>query len=292
MRAPLVLAALTLVFAACDAHHPASSTAAATAADYDVFADAVVTDGVVVTTQGFPDPAGALGAFQVLDPAKAPPVTGIGVGGFVVLDLGAGEGVVDGPGPDLLVVESDGTVLAAGFGFAEPGEVAVSDMPGGPFVSLGEVNGTGLFDLAGSGLRSARYVRVTDTGGAPPSGFDLNGVAAVNAEGAGFRLTPSTLTRGSRRPTVTGHVSAPAGFRLAAAEIVLATTVDEPAPPGPRPVFTTLAIEGDLRGNGGTVKFPADEVLAAAPDGEVVVGVRLTSTMGDELILFDTVDVR
>lgn len=145
-------------------------------------------------------------------------VLSLGCGGQITLYF-AGDGVVDGPGPDLLVFENPFTV---GDGtFAEPARVLVSDdgvdwrafacdpagddlLRGCAGVAQVRANtGNGLdptdpaeaggdaFDLAEVGLARARYVRLIDVGdeydpsgqwcGGRSGGFDLDALAAVHA---------------------------------------------------------------------------------------------------------------
>ena len=269
-----------------------SSSKKAVASNVDPFADIVIEDGVIDLGQGFTDPAGILGNLQVIDPTKTPPVTGLGVGGFAVVDMGEGEEIKNKQGADFLVIEADGSVLAAGFGFPEPLSVSVSASPTGPFVTLSTTNGSGFFDLQGSGVNTARYVRIQDAGGIPPSGADIQGVVAINHNGADFRLTPSTLKRSTGPSRITGHLQTPRDFDVATASIVLVTTLDESAPPPP-PYVSSLDIPGTLQGNGRVIKFDKAAVLDEAPNGDtIIVAVKLTSTSGEVLYLFDLVDVR
>ena len=143
-------------------------------------------------------------------------VLSLGCGGQITLRF-AGAGVVDGPGPDLLVFENpfvvgDGT-------FVEPARVLVSDdgvdwrafacdleaepLRGCAGVALVRANegnaidptdpaeaGGDAFDLAEVGLARARWVRLIDVGeeydpsglwcSGPSAGFDLDALAAVH----------------------------------------------------------------------------------------------------------------
>lgn len=78
------------------------------------------------------------------------------VGNGLVLDLGEGEEAFDGEGPDLVVIEM-GFDLG---GIPEPYRVYVAAAPDGPFVAIGDGSSKRGFDLAASGMKSARYVRV------------------------------------------------------------------------------------------------------------------------------------
>lgn len=300
---------------------PAPGKSAAASTGVDPFADTVTEDGVIDLGQGFPDPAGILGNLQVLDPAKTPPVTGLGIGGFAVVDMGEGEEIKNKKGFDFLVVEADGSLLGAGFGVPEPFTASVSNSPSGPFVDLGMANGNGFFELKGSGLSTARYVRLQDANGFPPSGADIQGVVAFNHNGANLRLTPSTIKRKPRPRYVTGHLQVPGGFDVASASIVLVAAIDQPSPTPP-PYISTLDIPGEIIGgdddddgdddgvaaakymgsaddddddgddDGITVRFDKAAFLDEAPDGDdIVVAVKLTSASGEVLYLFDLVDV-
>lgn len=177
----------------------------------DPFADRIVSyqpganagfgqGGLPKIVLGPPDGAGAnLGSLDVLS---------LGNGGVIVLALDD-IGIVDGPGPDLLVFENP-TV-----NFRETGWVAVSDdgvnwhewpcdptdgahdFPGCAGVKpvyANAVNGLDptdparaggdAFDLATIGVARARYVRIRDSGKntytGVSGGFDLDAIAVVN----------------------------------------------------------------------------------------------------------------
>lgn len=142
-------------------------------------------------------------------------VLSLGRGGEIVVGFG-GNAIVDGAGPDFLVFENAFYVGGDPMNvFAELAEVSVSadgeawvtfpcakdaEPPLGcagytpvnanadlgisafdPVAAGGEA-----FDLAEVGLAEARFVRITDlgtgSGAAPTGGFDLDGVAIVNAK--------------------------------------------------------------------------------------------------------------
>ncbi|MBI5498621.1 MAG: cell surface protein [Deltaproteobacteria bacterium] len=141
-------------------------------------------------------------------------VLSLGAGGTIVVALD-GEGIPDGPGPDLLVFEN--AFLAGGNPeqpYAEPAAVAVSDdgltwsefpcrseaypytgcagwhpvlaAPGNDIDPTDpDTAGGDAFDLADVGLARATFVRIRDLRlglPAPPSaGFDLDALAAVHA---------------------------------------------------------------------------------------------------------------
>lgn len=121
-------------------------------------------------------------------------VASLGCGGTIVLGF-SGEGIVDGPGPDLLVFENPFRVGDGSATFAEPGEVAASEDgetfvawpcdpmgdggppppgcagvtpvlagPNAPDVDPTNPDEAGgdAFDLADLGLSRAHYIRITD----------------------------------------------------------------------------------------------------------------------------------
>jgi carboxypeptidase D len=129
-----------------------------------------------------PDPNNAYGNETLtMSVLGAPDDAGcsLGVGGYVVVDLGPGFEVEDKEGPDLRVYEA--AVDAAGEGYS----VLVGSAYLGPWTSLGSAVGTAEFDLAGSGVASARYVRLVDDGdGAPDdplAGMDLDALEVLSS---------------------------------------------------------------------------------------------------------------
>jgi len=113
-------------------------------------------------------------------------ITALGlIGDHVVVDLGEGEEAFDKDGPDIVVMEYG---LAAG-GFPEPYRVYVGEAGDGPFIPIGDGAGARGFELAGSGLASARYVKVeslsshqnvTDGLGSPLyPGAEIDAIGAV-----------------------------------------------------------------------------------------------------------------
>lgn len=143
-------------------------------------------------------------------------VVSLGTGGEIVLSFEP-NALVDGPGVDLLVFENAFSRAGTDETFAEPGEVSVSDdgetwtafpctataAPWGACAGWHAVTqpGPGVspvdpaqaggdpYDLADIGITRARFVRIRDTGGqrctsssVSTNGFDLDAIAAVNAE--------------------------------------------------------------------------------------------------------------
>ncbi|MCA9782513.1 MAG: hypothetical protein KDC10_12955 [Calditrichaeota bacterium] len=129
--------------------------------DGDAFADAVVFNGVQPGNVGNAnmDPGQTLGApdgeFTSLGGAcAANPDSSI-----VVLDMGPdAESITDGPGMDFEVLE----IGQFNGGVAEPFEVYLSNQATGPWTYIGLGDGDSFFDLAGTGICSARYVRLVD----------------------------------------------------------------------------------------------------------------------------------
>lgn len=109
-------------------------------------------------------------------------VASLGVEGFLVLDTGAGNEVVDGPGVDLTITEA----LFPGDNLPEAYRVFVGDAYDQSTL-VGTGVGTQSFDLAGTGVASSRYVRVEDaTAGDPDdpfAGFDLDALTILNGAG-------------------------------------------------------------------------------------------------------------
>jgi hypothetical protein len=94
----------------------------------------------------------------------------LGRSGWIILDMQSD--IPDGPGNEITVHEGD----------IEPEGYAcyVATSMDGPWHLLGNGTGTASFDLAASGLTTARYIRITDDGDGPVSGdnagFDLDAV--------------------------------------------------------------------------------------------------------------------
>ncbi|MBE0638161.1 MAG: T9SS type A sorting domain-containing protein [Bacteroidales bacterium] len=120
---------------------------------------------------------------NMADPGKSWEVIGppdglyysLGKNGWMVFDMQ--ELVVDGEGDDIIVFEGDGSpevfVLYAG---------ATMD---GPWVFVGEGNGTSSFDFSGTALTEARYFKIVDDGDGSATvngaGFDLDAIQALSS---------------------------------------------------------------------------------------------------------------
>jgi predicted deacylase len=101
----------------------------------------------------------------------------LGVGGFVVLDLGETTPLAVAAGLGLEVFEANGNGL-------EGYDVWVTDdVFASPFVLLGHGQGTQVFDLTAVPLTAVRFVKIVDDGDGDPlaafPGFDLDAVQAV-----------------------------------------------------------------------------------------------------------------
>ena len=103
-----------------------------------------------------------------------------GTVGSLIFDMGSGTEIVDGAGKDFQVIVLSGTYT-----------VAVGNTPfASSFVAIpGTFSGTGAFDLAGTGLGSARYVQVT----ASPS-VSVDAVQSLNVFADEVRSDVGALT--------------------------------------------------------------------------------------------------
>ncbi|MEZ5198808.1 MAG: M14 family zinc carboxypeptidase [Bacteroidales bacterium] len=97
----------------------------------------------------------------------------IGKDGWCVLDMQ--YPVIDGPGIDFIVWEGDAT--PEGF------TCYAGETLDGPWMSLGAGSGTTEFDMAGSGVTEARFIKIVDDGdgnaNAADAGFDLDAIEAL-----------------------------------------------------------------------------------------------------------------
>jgi len=128
----------------------------------------------------------------VVDMKKIEPMS-LG-GGYVIVDMGANEVILDGEGDDLRVYEVDQVFY--GMDTPEKYEVFVSqDME--TWKSLGEGIGTAEFDLADSNLKWARYVKIEDretsiSGRSPGSDIDAIEALHFGEQPQGAVSVPST----------------------------------------------------------------------------------------------------
>lgn len=106
----------------------------------------------------------------------------------MIVDMGLGEEIMDGPGDDLKIYEAG----AGCGGINETYKVSVSNNPDGPWSPLApDGHGNTTFDLAGI-LGTARYVKIEDFGSINNSsatpGADIDAIQALN------QVTPPNST--------------------------------------------------------------------------------------------------
>ncbi|MGQ0553846.1 MAG: M14 family zinc carboxypeptidase [Planctomycetota bacterium] len=158
----------------------------------------------------------------------------IGPFGYIVLDVGAGHLITDGPGDDFIVTEA----VVPGDSVAERYSVWVGNAYD-QTAFLGWGIGTAAFDLADASVGSTRYVRILSSSdadiGQPLAGMELDGITVLNhAEGKFVVTGPGTggafgtpVLDGSGDLTPNG-----AGFTL---------NVSHVAPSAPGFLFVSLA---------------------------------------------------
>jgi predicted deacylase len=116
----------------------------------------------------------------------------LGFEGFIVLDLGEGNAIVDGPGDDFTITEA----LVAGDTTLESYTVYVGDaMNQSSLVGVGL--GTTSFDLADASVGSTRYVKILASTGqsssAPLCGLELDSLTVLSGFGGSFvNIGPGT----------------------------------------------------------------------------------------------------
>lgn len=109
----------------------------------------------------------------------------LGNKGFIVLDMGAGNDIADGPGNDFTVTEAlvPGDVLPERY-FVFAGDAYEQNVP------LGSAEGTASFDLATGGIGTARWLRIISgaqqAANDPLAGVELDGVTILHGIGGAF----------------------------------------------------------------------------------------------------------
>jgi hypothetical protein len=282
----------------------------------DPFADAVVSFR--------PGTHAGFGAEELPDIVLGPPRgSGLRQGSFDVVSLGD-DGVIvigfelpvicDGPGADFIVFENAFRAGSdSGPVFTDYGIVAVSqdgeqfvELPHDPTTFAGlagqtpvfshpdnmidpldpSVSGGDVFDLAGSGLGWAAYVRVTDPGAAiadagnlipraDNAGFDLDAIAALHACDPSSLSTPTpSPTSDPVSPTATDtptvDVASPTPTADTATPTLPAATATASAP-NASPTLTATApvgVPGDLDGDGAVTAADAALLIAELYDGD------------------------
>lgn len=116
----------------------------------------------------------------------------LGSDGFIVLDMGAGNAIVDGPGDDFIVTEA----LVAGDVELESYSVFVGDALAQTTL-VGTGLGTQSFDLADASVASTRYVKIVSSAGqpsaAPLCGLELDSLTVLSGFGGSFvKIDPGT----------------------------------------------------------------------------------------------------
>jgi len=153
--------------------------------DDRAYANSVVDSLIGGPENKYADPNDALGPVNMVEANSERSGTGGMVslgGGYIVLDMGPGEEILNEPGNDLRVYEVCKDYYY--YGNPEPYEVFVSD-DGANWESIGEGKGVAEFDIADTSPDRARYVKIVDTkkdtGGESP-GPDIDAVKALRFE--------------------------------------------------------------------------------------------------------------
>jgi RHS repeat-associated protein/CSLREA domain-containing protein len=165
----------------------------------DPYADCVV--DFLSNSGGYRDPS------KVLGPPSCPAWDFLslgGGGGYVIVDMGEGEEILDGPGADIKVYE-----VGSGCGGINEGYyVYVSNSSSGPWILLGTGSGNSTFDLA-TNLSQARYVKIVDQTGinsGSTGGADIDAIEALNYVSQIPTPTPTVTNYALRfQPDATSH---------------------------------------------------------------------------------------
>jgi hypothetical protein len=152
-----------------------------TTADADPYADAVADAIIKLSGNAHADPTQALGG-----PNGTVTEGYVSVGGpgyWLLVDMGEGEEIIDGPGDDFRVYEI-GAIFG---GVDEEYDVFGGNSSAGPWTYVGQGWTTSVFDLEGSGLSSARYILIDDlstrTSDGSCPGSDIDAIQALNMTG-------------------------------------------------------------------------------------------------------------
>ena len=109
-------------------------------------------------------------------------------GGMIVLDMGNSSLISNGADDDLIIYEN---------GNDEGYEVYVSDQWNGPWYSLGDGVGTTTFDLEGTGLDEARFVKIVDDDVSSIDGYPGADIDAIQGLSEQLHsITISNITSG------------------------------------------------------------------------------------------------
>lgn len=158
----------------------------------DPYADTVVDSFIKTSGSANGDPLQILG-----QPQHAAFFDFLSIGGpdyWIVLDMGQDEEIVDKPGDDLRIYEI-GSIYG---GVDEEYNVSVSNSPDGPWVYIGQGLTTSVFDLAGSGFSSVRYIRIDDisdrSNNTSYPGSDIDAIQALSTVGDMILEAPRNTT--------------------------------------------------------------------------------------------------
>lgn len=153
--------------------------------DEKAFANSVVDSLIGGSENKFTTPEDALDTVNMIESCSDRSGTGGRVslgGGYIVLDMGQGEEILDEPGNDLRIYEvSDKNYLCDS---PESYKIYVS-IDGTNWKFVGEGKGVAEFDISNTSLDLARYVKIIDAkkdaGGSSP-GADIDAVKALRFE--------------------------------------------------------------------------------------------------------------
>jgi hypothetical protein len=163
----------------------------------------------------------------------------LGYKGFIVLDMGAGNDIADGPGADFTVTEAlvPGDLETERY-FVYAGDAYDQDIP------IGSAKGTASFDLAGSGVATTRWLRIVSGSpqpeDAPLAGLELDGVTILHGIGGAFVDIGPGTAGASGTPSLSGSgdlIPGGAGFTLQISDVapgasgVMSVGLDEAAVP-------------------------------------------------------------
>lgn len=116
----------------------------------------------------------------------------LGSNGFIVLDMGEGHEITDGPGSDFTVTE----VIHP----RDPNPETYRVYAGDAYVQnilIGTATGTASFDLGSAGVTTTRYLKIEDASGSSPNlalaGMDLDGITVLNRVESLTGLEPAVV---------------------------------------------------------------------------------------------------
>jgi hypothetical protein len=185
-----------------------------------------------------------------------------GGNGYVIVDMGENEEILDGSGADLKVYE----VGAGCNGINEGYYVYVSNNSSGPWILLGTGSGNSTFDLAGN-LSRARYVKIVDqnpnvdNGGSTP-GADIDAIEALHYNSPIPTPTGPTPTNTST-PTNTPTSSTPTATptQPSSQEMVIPGWIGSPAQQATVSGIVPITLANNITLQSGMIDYwPANDV--------------------------------